>query len=151
MAFNLNMVLWHLPGPFDLAERNQAVHVWLMHGSFFAIGVMFWLQFVPSYPLVPRLRPLQQMTALFGTNVAMFVLAMALGLLATSAWYPVYRSAPGASLSALGDQHVGAGILWVCGDFWCLPAFVRAVRRWIREDEAGLEARIDRLLQGAVR
>lgn len=150
VAFNVNMVLWHLPAAFDLAQRDQAVHIWLMHGSFFAIGVLFWLQFIPSHPLRPALRPLAQMGALFGTNVVMFLLAVSLGLLATAPWYSGYTAAPGAALSPLGDQHLGAGILWVCGDLWCLPAFIRATRRWIHEDESGVERLADRLLRGVL-
>jgi cytochrome c oxidase assembly factor CtaG len=151
IAFNLAMVFWHIPGPFDLAYRNEAVHVWLMHGSFFVVGVFFWLQFIGSYPLRPRLTPLTQAGALFGTNVVMFLLAVAVGMMATGSWYSVYDHVPGVTMSPLADQQLGSGILWVCGDFWCFPALYRAVRKWIDDDESrALDQGLDRLLRGAL-
>jgi len=150
LGFNAIMIFWHIPGPFDLAYRNQIVHIWLMHASFFLFGVAFWLQFIGSYPLRPRLPALQQATALFATNVVMFLLAMTIGMLSTTSWYSVYNNLPGVSLSPLGDQQIGAGILWVCGDFWCFPALYRAVKQWIAEDEQrGVDGALDRLLRGA--
>src|SRR5580658_5881098 len=62
--FNVVMVVWHLPGPYDLAENNQAVHIWLMHGSFFAAGVLFWLQFIPSPPFRRQMPLVSQAAAL---------------------------------------------------------------------------------------
>lgn len=148
VVFNVVMVFWHLPGPFDVGESTQLVHIWLMHGTFFVSGVFFWLQIIPSYPIKPRLTVAGQIGALVGTNVVMFVLAMALSILTTHNWYSVYAGIPGVRLSPFVDQQIGAAILWVCGDFWALPALIWVVRRAI-EEEGSASALVDRFLRHA--
>jgi len=145
VAFNVVMLFWHIPGPFDLAENNAAVHIWLMHASFFLVGVMFWLQFISSPPFRMRMPPVSQAIALVVTNVVMWILAMAMGLLTQASWYPVYRHIPGVALPALADQQIGAGILWVCGDFWAIPCLIVVVRRIINAD-GSVSSAVDRLL-----
>ena len=145
ILFSIVMIAWHLPALYDLAENNQVVHIWLMHGSLFATGVLFWLQFIPSPPARIRMRPGAQIAALAGTNVVMWLLAMSMSILATSSWYPVYDHVPGVTLPPFADQQIGAAILWVCGDFWCYPAGFLVFRRMIA-GEGGIGAAVDRML-----
>jgi cytochrome c oxidase assembly factor CtaG len=144
-AFNIVMVGWQIPGPFDLSETNGTVHS-LMNASMLVVGVLFWLQILASPPLRVRMTPAGQAIALVATNVVMFILAMSMTLLTHHSWYSVYNHVPGVGIPPFGDQQIGAGLLWVCGDFWAVPAFVMAVRRLIAEEEGVLVAAIERIL-----
>jgi putative membrane protein len=145
VLFNAAMLVWHLPGPFDLSENNRAVHIWLTHGSFFAAGVLFWLQFIPSPPFRRRMPTVSLVAALLVTNVVMIGIAMTLSLFVSHSVYAVYNHIPGVTLSPYADQQIGAAILWVCGDFWALPTMVVVIRRMIADD-GSLSAALDKML-----
>jgi putative membrane protein len=95
ISFNLVMVIWHFPPLFGLAENNQTIHIWLMHGSFFVTGILFWLQIIPSHPFRLKASPLWQAGAIISTNVVMFVLAMALSIFTASSWHSLVHRVDG--------------------------------------------------------
>jgi putative membrane protein len=143
--FNFAMIFWHLPGPFDLAENNQAVHIWLMHGSFFATGILFWLQFIPSPPFRRRMPLISRAAALLVTNIIMFLIAMSLSFFVSGSVYPVYDHVPGVTLPPFADQQLGAAILWVCGDFWAIPTMIVTIKAML-DTEGSMGGALDRIL-----
>src|SRR5579862_6928961 len=145
VTFNVVMVAWHIPVLFDLAQGNQAVHIWLMHSSFFAAGVLFWLQFIPSPPFHSQMPLLGRAAALLATNVVMIVVAMSLSIFVSHSVYPAYDHVPGVMLPPFADQQIGAAILWVCGDFWAMPTMIITIRKLIG-DEGGIGTALERYL-----
>jgi putative membrane protein len=112
---NGTMVVWHLPVLYDATVTNAAVHD-LEHFLFFSTSLLLWLQLIDSPPFRPRLDHFRR--AVYGTATLAvgWVLAIVLAL-APSALYGAYAglaSRPG-GLSALGDQDLAAGVLWVPG------------------------------------
>jgi cytochrome c oxidase assembly factor CtaG len=144
--FNVVMVLWMVPSLFDPIMTRPALHIGLMLSTFFVSGLLFWIQFIPSAPLRPKLSAFAQVGSLLVTNLIMTIIAITLSFLVSGASYNfgammmnmANMTMPVITMNRFADQQIGAAILWVCGDFWCFPALYVAFRRSMRE-ESGSE------------
>lgn len=112
VLFNGVLLAWHLPALFDLTLRNEAVHD-LEHALFFITALLFWTHLAPTSRR-PRLRPARRVAYGVGAILVSWVLAVVLAF-ASHPLYAHYTSLahrPG-GLSALADQQLAAGIMWV--------------------------------------
>jgi len=154
--FNAVMVVWMVPSVFNPVMGNPRLHVGLMLSSFFVSGLLFWLQFIPSRPWRPTLTPFARVGALLFTNLVMTIIAMSLSFFASGSFYDIgnsmlhmanMASMTPTTLNPFADQQIGAAILWVCGDFWCYPALVMALRLATKNDANS--SAMDEVLRGS--
>jgi cytochrome c oxidase assembly factor CtaG len=155
IVFNAVMVVWMVPSVFNPVMGNPKLHVGLMLTSFFVSGLLFWLQFIPSRPWRPTMPPFARVGALLLTNLVMTIIAMSLSFFASGAFYDIgnsmlhmanMTSMTPTTLNPFADQQIGAAILWVCGDFWCFPALVMALRLTTKNDSNSSD--MDEILRG---
>ncbi len=144
VLFNGVMVLWHIPRVFDWASYRGWVMDWLMAPSFVVVGLLFWRIILPSHPWPPRGSTRVQIGAIVVTAFEMLVLAMALSIFTKSPWYSMNILMEGPA-GALRDQRFAAGILWICGDFWAIPALVLVGYR-LYGRSGGVSAQLERAL-----
>lgn len=130
VLFNGVLLAWHVPVLFDLTLRSAPVHA-LEHGLFFSTALLFWRHLVPATRR-PHLTDAQRAVSATGAILVSWVLAVVLGL-ASSPLYAHYASLahrPG-GISALADQQLAAGIMWVPASIpFTVVAFVAAFR-WL--------------------
>ena|SRR5690242_18008593 len=133
VLFNGTFLLWHVPALYDLTLRSETVHD-LEHALFFGTAVLFWQHLVPTAR--PRLGDLGRVV--YGTAAVLvgWALAVVLGLASSPAYgaYAELTSRPG-GLSALADQQLAAGVMWVPGSVPLTIAVLYAAYRWLEPAE----------------
>jgi putative membrane protein len=136
LIFNLNFVAWHLPSLYDLALRSELVHAF-EHLTFFLSALLLWTRVIYSPPWRSPLSELGKIAYLASTLVVGWVLAIVLAL-ATSPLYSAYldvTNRPG-HISALTDQQLAAGVMWVPGSISFTVAIVLIAYRLLEPGRA---------------
>jgi cytochrome c oxidase assembly factor CtaG len=135
VLFSVVLLGWHLPGMFNATLSSEALHG-LEHSLFFATAVLFFKQVIPSPPLHVNLTAPQRVLYAIGGMIVSWGLAVVLAL----APHPLYAhyaheiSRPG-GISALADQQLAAGIMWVPGSITFLIVVFVYVHRWLMPSE----------------
>ena len=129
--FNGTLLVWHLPALYDLTLRNGPIHD-LEHALFFGTATLFWVHLVPGAAGRPQLGDGARAIYATAALLVSWILAIVLGL-AQAPLYDGYASLgqrPG-GLSALSDQQLAAGVMWVPGSVpYCIVLAV-VVLRWL--------------------
>ncbi len=129
--FNGMLLAWHVPALYDATLRSQPVHD-LEHALFVATALLFWAQAIESKPLHARLDQLRRTVYVTGALLVSWVLAIVLAF-APSPLYSAYAALPSrpGGLSALGDQQLAAGVMWVPGSIAFTIAIFLSFYRWL--------------------
>lgn len=131
LLFSANLVLWHLPALYDATLRHQGLHD-LEHVLFLATGLLYWAQIFDSAPFRARLDWLWRVAYLTTGMLVGWVLAVVLAF-APSPLYSAYAALPSrpGGLTALADQQLAAGVMWVPGSLAYTIAIVVFFYRWL--------------------
>ncbi len=138
LLFSGVVLVWHVPVLFDATLHSEALHA-LEHTLFFCTALMFWKQAIDSPPLHAPLSDLWRAAYLIGAMVVMWALAVVLAF-APHPLYGVYAamaSRPG-GISAIADQQIAAGIMWVPGSIPLLIVLFVYCNRWLSPTGAPL-------------
>jgi cytochrome c oxidase assembly factor CtaG len=128
VLFNGVLLAWHVPALFDLTLRNSLVHD-TEHALFLSTALLFWTHLAPTSRR-PRLSELQRVAYGIGAILVSWALAVALGFASHPlyAHYAALAHRPG-GLSALADQQLAAGIMWVPASVpFTIAVFIAAYR-----------------------
>ena len=130
------VVLWftHFSPVFDLALEDRGVHQ-LEHAAYLASALLFWWPVVAADPARRRLPyPVRALYVLLQLPVNSF-LGMAI-LFADSPLYPHYATLGSPyGITALADQQVAGGLMWLAGDVAFIGAVLAVVAAWMRHEE----------------
>jgi putative membrane protein len=136
LAFNVTFVAWHIPAAYDATLQSPFVHAF-EHLTFFATALLFWTRVIDSPPWRSPLAQVPRAAYLVLALLVSWVLAITFAV-STAAVYAPYAeeaSRPG-GLTALADQQLAAGIMWVPGSIPMTIAILFIVYRWLQPNRA---------------
>ncbi len=142
-----NLWLWHLPPLYDLTLRNHLVHHF-EHILFLGLALAFWAHVFDQHPFHAPMGTLARSAYVFFAMVQSWALAGVLSF-ATGPFYAyaLLPSRPG-GISALTDQQLGGGMMWVPGSITYSIVFVALLFKWLDEEDSRARLQVAGAEQG---
>jgi putative membrane protein len=136
LVFNVTFLAWHLPAAYDATLEHPFVHA-LEHATFFGTALLFWTRVIDSPPWRSPLAEVPRAVYLGLAMVVSWMLAIAFAVSTSPVYAPYADEAtrPG-GLTALADQQLAAGIMWVPGSIPMTIAILFIVYRWLQPDRS---------------
>jgi putative membrane protein len=132
---------WHVPALYDATLRNDLVHQ-LEHLSFVVTAIMFWAAILGAPPLRTRVDGAHRCVYLIVAMIPGWILAIVLAFARTPLYsYGGLAHRPG-GISALADQQLAAGVMWVPGSIAYALAACWTLYRWLDPQVAGRPGRL---------
>lgn len=134
VLFNGAIVVWHIPFAYNATLSSYSIHQ-LEHAMFFFTGLLFWARVIDPGPLRPRLDWPVRVAYTVGAMVVGWVLAITLVLVPTPLYshYASLVHRPG-GISAITDQQLAGGVMWVLGSISYTIVFLVGFYRWLEPD-----------------
>ncbi|MBV9605670.1 MAG: cytochrome c oxidase assembly protein [Solirubrobacterales bacterium] len=135
VLFNATMVLWHIPAAYNATLSNQTIHN-VEHAMFFFTGLLFWARVIDPGPLRPRLQWPARVAYAVGAMVVGWILAITLVLVPHPLYshYADLATRPG-GISALTDQQLAGGVMWVLGSISFTITMLIGFYRWLEPEK----------------
>ena len=134
ILFNATLVVWHIPFAYNATLTSNAIHQ-VEHAMFFFTGLLFWARVIDPGPLRPRLEWPMRIAYVVGGMIVSWMLAIALVLYPTPLYshYADLISRPG-GISALTDQQLAGGVMWVIGSIPYGVVALIGFYRWLEPE-----------------
>ena len=129
-AFTVTMWVWHLPRLYDATLANQGIHD-LEHTTFLLAGLVFWAPIADRASWTGSLGHVGRAALCLSGLVTSWMLAVYIGYSPAV----LYTYSGGYGVSALADQQLASGVMWIPGSVPFLVALTGLLIGWFEADD----------------